>query len=231
MDVLGGVLLYAGLVAILFGLWRLVRRRRRGWTALAGGILSIVAGVSLPIRMTRIEAAATRLDEFAPEFQWREFHETVVAAPRARVDAAIRSVTPEEIRGYRLLTWVRRFGRQSRPGALNPTAGAPILQTFTSTGFHLAADEPGREILLTVAGKRGEVEGKIGFKFRIEEIDPARCRVTTETRVYARGASFVRTTAVYWRLIYPGSALIRRSWLRAIKNRAETVNSDLTALI
>jgi len=29
-----------------------------------------------------------------------------------------------------------------------------------------------------------------------------------------------RRFAAYWRLIYPGSALIRRSWLRAIRQRA-----------
>jgi len=28
---------------------------------------------------------------------------------------------------------------------------------------------------------------------------------------------------LYWRVIYPGSALIRRMWLRAIKKRAEAL--------
>jgi len=28
---------------------------------------------------------------------------------------------------------------------------------------------------------------------------------------------------LYWRVIYPGSALIRRMWLRAIKQRAEAL--------
>jgi hypothetical protein len=30
-----------------------------------------------------------------------------------------------------------------------------------------------------------------------------------------------RQFAVYWRLIHPGSDIIRRMWLRAIKRRAE----------
>lgn len=45
--------------------------------------------------------------------------------------------------------------------------------------------------------------------------------LTTETRVYATGAPTRRAFARYWRVIYPGSALIRRMWLRAIKKRAE----------
>jgi hypothetical protein len=45
--------------------------------------------------------------------------------------------------------------------------------------------------------------------------------VTTETRIYATDASAGRRFAPYWRVIYPGSALIRRMWLRAIAHRAE----------
>ncbi|MEP6858175.1 MAG: hypothetical protein ABI994_07300, partial [Gemmatimonadales bacterium] len=44
--------------------------------------------------------------------------------------------------------------------------------------------------------------------------------VSTETRVFANSPSARRRFARYWRLIYPGSALIRRMWLRAVKRRA-----------
>jgi hypothetical protein len=39
--------------------------------------------------------------------------------------------------------------------------------------------------------------------------------------VHATDDSARRKFARYWRVIYPGSALIRRMWLRAIKLRAE----------
>ncbi len=44
--------------------------------------------------------------------------------------------------------------------------------------------------------------------------------LTTETRVYATGAPSRRRFARYWRVIYPGSSLIRIMWLRAIEKRA-----------
>ena len=47
--------------------------------------------------------------------------------------------------------------------------------------------------------------------------------VTTETRVFATDDSTRRRFAIYWRVIYPGSALIRRMWLRAIQRRAESL--------
>ena len=46
-------------------------------------------------------------------------------------------------------------------------------------------------------------------------------RLSTETRVYANTDSARRRFAVYWRIIRPGSDIIRRMWLRAIKERAE----------
>src|ERR1039458_6681530 len=62
---------------------------------------------------------------------------------------------------------------------------------------------------------------KIAMNFRLVERDAAHCTVITETRVYAGGAPVVRRVAAYWRVIYPGSALMRHIWLRAIKLRAE----------
>ena len=44
--------------------------------------------------------------------------------------------------------------------------------------------------------------------------------VSTETRVFANSAAARRRFAAYWRVICPGSALIRRISLRAIARRA-----------
>ena len=45
--------------------------------------------------------------------------------------------------------------------------------------------------------------------------------LTTETRVYATDSQTRRRFARYWRVIYPGSSLIRRMWLRAVQKRVE----------
>ena len=46
-------------------------------------------------------------------------------------------------------------------------------------------------------------------------------RVRTETRVLGTDREAQTRFAIYWRVIYPGSAIIRREWLTAIKRRAE----------
>ncbi len=44
--------------------------------------------------------------------------------------------------------------------------------------------------------------------------------LSTETRVCAGDEGARRRFKLYWRMIYPGSALIRRMWLDAIRRRA-----------
>lgn len=63
--------------------------------------------------------------------------------------------------------------------------------------------------------------GLAAINFRLEDAADGETLLTTETRVYVTDASTRKKFAGYWRVIYPGSALIRVMWLRAIRNRAE----------
>ena len=145
---------------------------------------------------------------------------------------------------FRTLTWLRRFGRPGPESILNPPAQVPVLDVAAKTSFLILAEEPNREIVLgtLVVAPRGwrptvkptpdnfkaliVTTNNPGFatatmNFRIEDAEPTACTLTTETRVYATDESTRRRFALYWRVIYPGSALIRRMWLRAIAHRAE----------
>ena len=46
-------------------------------------------------------------------------------------------------------------------------------------------------------------------------------RVETETRIQPTDARAARAFGLYWLVVYPGSALIRREWLRAVRRKAE----------
>jgi hypothetical protein len=201
-------------------------------------------GAFLPARDTRDEAIQTRLDEFAPVYQFNEVHRIQVRAPRNRVYRAIKEVTADEILLFRTLTWLPRLGRPGPESILNAPERLPLLEVATRTSFLLLAEEPEREVVigtlvLAPAGvqikeqptpddfKALEASGfaKATMNFRLEDIGTDTCIVTTETRVYVTDASTRRRFAAYWRVIYPGSALIRRMWLRAIKRRAEAAGS------
>jgi hypothetical protein len=58
------------------------------------------------------------------------------------------------------------------------------------------------------------------MNFKLDADEAGGTRLSTETRVFASSPAARRRFALYWRVIYPGSALIRRMWLRAIERRA-----------
>jgi len=226
-------------------------RRRSGALIAAGAALGLV-GVALPAPERRVAAPASRLDGFSPAWQFSEFHERLIQATPAKVYEAVWGVTAGEIRLFRALTWLRSPrlpGSGGRESILHAPAGKPILKVATSSGFLLLADEPDREIVVGMVviaprgsggklgglGLLGGFKGPEGFaaldgpgiakavmNFRMTDAGGGQTRLTTETRVHATDASARRRFAAYWRTIYPGSALIRREWLRAIQRRAES---------
>jgi len=250
---LGVVVVYLGLVAAFLGGLSLLRRlpflvirtRRQAALVLVLGFMVFVIGESLPAREARVITPRTQLDQFAPVYQFSEFHSLRIEAPKEQVYRALKLVTADEIAWFRTLTWLRRFGRPGPESILNPPPHVPILDVAARTSFLLLADESNREIVLgsladaphgwrpsgkpTPDGFRALFVTTItpGFasvtmNFRIEDAGPAACILTTETRIYATDASTRRRFARYWRVIYPGSALIRRMWLRAVARRAES---------
>ena len=177
----------------------------------------------------------TWLDEFAPVWQFHEVHTRRIAAPPERVFDAIRRVRADEILFFRTLTWIRRGGRPAPPGILNAASTQPLLDVATSSGFiWLAVDAPRELVVGTVVrrprGVRVPATAALikapptGFavgtmNFLVTSDGAGGSIVSTETRVAAGDAAARRRFAAYWRVIYPGSALIRRMWLRAIARR------------
>lgn len=235
MTILGGLLLYLGLIGAFAGLLSVVipirflgiRTRKRGLVVFGLALLIFVAGVYLPVDYTYVIHEPTALDKYVPVYQFHEFHSVLIHASQEQVYAAIHQVTPAEIRYYNTLMRIRGL----RPGL----STRPILTTFTSGMFKMLADDPNCEILFGREGQpvrnhRDEFI-KIAMNFRMRVADPVHTLLTSETRVYTEGWQTVHGFAAYWRMIYPGSSLIRRMWLRAIQIRAEAASAaSLSAL-
>jgi hypothetical protein len=181
------------------------------------------------------------LDDFLPEYDVNEVHSARVAASPAETLAAARALTPREVPLTGALMAVRRL-----PAALLGRSGesrrrapeVPILDQMTHGGFTLLA-EHADEVVLGVVGRFWTLNGGIRRTDRDEFVtfdEPGFARavvnfhvrpaaggteLTTETRIQATSGDARRKFRRYWRIVMPGSALIRRAWLRAIRKRAE----------
>jgi hypothetical protein len=149
-------------------------------------------------------------------------------------------VTAAEVPLYRTLAWMRRGGAAGPESVLNPSDHEPLVRVATRTSFLTLAEVPGREfvmgaVVMAPAGVRlasGPTPesfkaltrpgfAKAVMSFTIEPQGPGLCLLRTETRVHATDPVSRDVFARYWRVIAPGSMLIRHMWLRAIKVRAE----------
>jgi hypothetical protein len=177
------------------------------------------------------------IDDFLPDWDERERHETTVAAPPERVESELRALTERDLPLTRALFAIRTvLSREHRDTEV------PLLDSFSVLGFATLAEAPGEEIVLGVAGRpwaiRADsldpVRGPDGFRaydrpnairaainFRLAP-EAEQTRVVTETRVQATDERARRTFRRYWRLVMPGSALIRRELLYVLRRRSES---------
>jgi len=184
-----------------------------------------------------------RLEQVLPEYDFDERHSVWIAAPAERVFEAVKAATPAEMPLVRVLFAIRSLpGRLGRGGGgLPPEKTRALYEQLTEFGFAVLADEPPQELVVGLidqawrldGGETVQVEGadafvafeqpgfiKAAMNFRLSA-EHGGTRLETQTRVRATDPRARRKFGRYWRVIKPGSGLVRRSWLAAVKRRAE----------
>jgi hypothetical protein len=138
-------------------------------------------------------------------------------------------------------TWrgMRRRRRPApRPTARMPSSSRGSLTDLTRSGFVLLEEAPPREIVLGITGRFWKPAAEIvavpperfrealpaglaqaAWNFEIAE-SPCGSALMTETRVRCADAATRRRFRLYWRLVAPGSGLIRRAILREVRREA-----------
>jgi len=177
------------------------------------------------------------LDEFLPDYDVNEVHSTHVSAPPDAVLAAARALTSRDVPLARVLMAVRTLPARLR--GRRRALDVPIVDQFVRNGFAVLADRPdelviggvGRFWQAKATGRRIAAEefagfdepgwAKTAFNFEVRPGPGGGTVLTTETRIKGTDDSARVSFMRYWRVIMPGSAAIRRAWLRAIRLRAE----------
>jgi len=238
-------LAWIGIAAVLAGLVSLVRPLRflgirTRWHALAVVLCGVglsVAAVLWPAPVMRSVRPHQRLDEFLPEYQFSECHEVRVRAPMEAVVKAMREVSLADMPAAVVLLRIRAAAGGRFHGS--PPDTGPLLDMMLQPGsgfLALDVSDPSELVygmvgfvhkpkppITTPEEFAAFVEPgglRVAFNLRVVPEGDGVVRVSTETRCLANGDEARRTFAGYWRLIYPGSAIIRRVWLDAIVDRA-----------
>jgi hypothetical protein len=246
---LSSVVPYAGLILVITGLICLirplktifVRSRKAAACLIAVGFLGAGLALFWPASTTTVSELTSLLDGTMPQYEFVEHHQIRVHAPLAAAYSALQAVTLDELAAYPILMKARNaaMGRGwSRPEGPSPA----IIAVFSDprSGYMLIKRN-GREMVFGGIGRvrstgerpilsspeafasfdqRGCV--KVAFNLKVDDAGNGWTTASTETRLHALDPESRRATAVYWRLIYPGSGMLRTMWLQAARNRAET---------
>jgi hypothetical protein len=237
-------LVYSGAVLALCGLANValpfrflgIGRRSVGALVFAGGAGLAAAALAWPAPTIRVAQPRSRLDEIMPEYQFSERHSARIHARPEQVLLAIRQSTFRDMAS--LATLLRLRGLIVRmPDTGDSLQDRRVLEAFSASGYlsggseheivmgggaDVRAKRPlGVRTLQEFADHREQGTVKMAFNFTVDDAGDGWSSVSTETRVMALDDATRRGMGRYWRLIVPGSGLLRRQWLEGIKKRAE----------
>jgi hypothetical protein len=150
----------------------------------------------------------------SPRLPWRQAPENILAPPAGKPILAVATGT-----GFLPLA-----EEADRELVLGTVILGSRLRGSASPGEFQALAGPGNvkaviNFLVEPVGGPGETPAS--GRSRSPAAAAEWSRLSTETRVFATDPASRLRFAAYWRIILPGSALIRVEWLRAICRRAE----------
>ena len=172
------------------------------------------------------------IDEFLPEYDFCERHETFVAAPKDAVRKAVEGWRPDSSLLWRWLMGIRGLG--SPKGTLQQWGEDNGFLRLAETDEEVVYGQAGRfwapnERAALVSPRTAEEFRRLtdpryavaAMNIVIEAHASGRgTRLHTETRVRCLSASSRRRFRLYWLLIRPFSGLMRRAMLRGVKAEA-----------
>ncbi|MBM3794144.1 MAG: hypothetical protein FJW31_08745 [Acidobacteria bacterium] len=220
--------------------------RSRALAVFLGSLAGILAVLWWPAPPSRTARGKRLIDQALPRYQFAERHRTRICASPERILASVGEVTGEEIRLLDLLFALRGFRRDgedadkplllamTESGFVSLTEGAGEELLVATAGEFWRYTGPlsaNHELRRQLDAFRGNLAGfaawnaggmpRAVINFIVEPADLGCQSLTTETRIGIANPEMAARFASYWRVIQPGSALLRRSWLDAIRRRAE----------
>ena len=234
---IGAILALVGVISLVKPLaFLFVFDRKIAMIVCCGGILMLILSIYWPVSVHHSQTNL-KLDALLPDYSFNEYHDLRINASPEDVKHALQTTGVGDIPAVHLLLKIRGIGDKD----LNHKVAdnKPAQKTFSTPDFNFfiadstefisvmilkaSAKTPPPEVTTAEQFMAFNEPGyvKVAFNFRFIGLENGQTLVSTETRNYAITKEDGRIFGRYWRIIYPGSAIIRRLWLDTLAEKAE----------
>jgi hypothetical protein len=185
------------------------------------------------------------IEKYAPTADASELHQIEIEAD---VQSVYQSLWSADLAGSAIIKTL--MGLRTLPALLLHSSSLHLkqsgrrrtitMQGLIDSGFAKLAEDPGRELVLGIAGRFWRPTGNVSpfdetnfngpvpvglaravWNFHLQQSDPGRTILSTETRVICGDAASRAKFRVYWLFVQPFSGLIRRLMLNSVKRECE----------
>jgi hypothetical protein len=182
---------------------------------------------------------ARLIEQFMPQADYRELHETIVHAPADIIFDSARRFDLQSIPLVRVIFWLRAKLLGAEQPATDLFAKGLVAETKALGWGELGLD-PGRQLVMGATAQPWKADVKftaiapdefqafaapdlvkIVWTLEAEPLDPSCTRFRTETRVLATDEGARRKFRRYWRIFGVGIVMIRWLLLPALRREAE----------
>jgi len=243
---IGVIFIITGVISLFYPLaFLFILNRFIAILVVIGGIIISVISLLYPVKIRHSQTNNQKIDNLLPDFAFNEFHEVRINASPEKLKQILQVTGVKDIPIARLLMKIRGIADEDvdlSDRASNNLIGSDTISTPDFNFFVVAPDEWITVMILksviitnnvnqpappeistleqfTSFNKPGYI--KVAVNFRFISINENETILTTETRNNGITHKDNRIFGYYWRIIYPGSAIIRRVWLDTIKKKSQ----------
>lgn len=211
---------------------------------LSVGILISILSLVWPVKVN-YSTDNLKIDDLLPDYSFGEYHEVSLDASVDKAKHTLQTTGVSAIPVIHLLMKIRGIADEKDMSDIVANNQANS-ETFSTPDFNFFMVDPAEYISVmimkasVIAGGSKKLPAppeiskleqftafnnpgyvKVAINFRFISLDKQKTLLSTETRVQGTTSGDSRLFGLYWRIIYPGSAIIRRVWLDTIKKIAE----------
>jgi len=247
---IGVILIITGVISLFCPLsFLFILNRIIAIGVLIAGIFISAVSLLCPFKIRHSPTDNQVIDSLMPVFSSNEYHEVRIPASIETIKQVLKVTGVKDIPAARLLLKIRGIADEEvdlKEMESNESAGSDTVSTPDFKFFVVAPDEwitvmminltspcqnenksTSLEITTLEQFKSFHEPGsvKVAVNFRFIRITDHETILSTETRNNGITPKDNRTFSFYWKIIYPGSAIIRRVWLDTINKNAQKMSS------